>query len=35
VASQFVKVMPIDYRRVLLQEKARLQPQHEPEVGHG
>jgi len=33
-ADKFVKVMPIDYRRVLMQEKAKVL-EAEPEVGHG
>jgi glutamate synthase domain-containing protein 3 len=32
--TKFVKVMPIDYRRVLLQEQAKAM-EAEPEVGHG
>ena len=32
--SKFVKVMPIDYRRVLMQQKAQA-VEAEPEVGHG
>jgi glutamate synthase domain-containing protein 3 len=32
--GRFVKVMPIDYRRVLMQQKAKAL-EAEPEVGHG
>ena len=35
-AARFVKVMPIDYRRVLMQQKAAMTlADSEPEVGHG
>ncbi|MEM8736993.1 MAG: glutamate synthase large subunit [Planctomycetota bacterium] len=33
--THFIKVMPIDYRRVLLQQKASALQNAEPEVGHG
>lgn len=33
--GKFVKVMPIDYRRVLMQQKAKEAETVEPEVGHG
>jgi glutamate synthase domain-containing protein 3 len=32
--GKFVKIMPIDYRRVLLAEQAKIL-EAEPEVGHG
>ncbi|MFA9480242.1 glutamate synthase large subunit [Phycisphaerales bacterium AB-hyl4] len=35
VRSQFVKVMPIDYRRVLQQRQKMALQQNMPEVGHG